>query len=122
MADRPILLREATWAETQDKVRLIPQYATLLNIRLTLVRTDAILSLAQFVNSGRLAFTEALYTQMIETGLPLFKPIVVRVGPLTRLVVPPVVEDHDGRLVLVDGTHRVWFARGRLMPTIEIVV
>ena len=122
MSETLKLLREGTWAETDQRVRSIPQYTFLCDIRLARVQTDSILSLAQFINTRRLLFAEALSAKILTAGIPLFRPVVVRVGHLTRLVVPPVVEEHEGQLVLVDGTHRVWLARYKALPNIEIVV
>ena len=87
MSETLKLLREGTWAETAQRVRSIPQYTSLRDIRLARVKTDAILSLAQFINTRRLLFAEALSAKILTAGIPLFRPVVVRIGHLTRLAI-----------------------------------
>lgn len=122
MSEPLTILREGTWTETDRRIRLIPQYRCLRDIELARVQTESILSLAQFINTRRLSFAEALAAKVVAAGIPLFRPVVVRIGDLTRLVIPPVVEEHEGQLVLFDGTHRVWVARYKGMPNIDVVV
>jgi hypothetical protein len=118
----PRLLREASWEEVEPLVRLVPQYRVLQGVVLSVIATQEIQSLAKFVGRERSAFADSLCDQMIRAGITPFLPIVAEVGQLIRLVVPPVVEMHQGLPVLVDGTHRIWAARRRGLPEVFVVL
>jgi hypothetical protein len=117
----PRLLRESSWEDVAPFVRLVPQYRSLQAIALSVIATHEIRSLAKFVGLERLAFAEALYDQMMHEGILPFRPILAEVGGLVRLVVPPVVEIHQGIPILVDGTHRIWTARKNGLHEVSVV-
>jgi len=117
----PRLLHEASWKDVEPLVRLIPQYRSLQAVTLSVITTNKIRSLAKYVGLERLDFAASLYNQMTQAGIPPFRPIVAKVGSLVRLVVPPMVEIHQGIPVLVDGTHRIWTARKDSLPEVSVI-
>lgn len=107
----PTLIKRASWESTLRMVRLIPHYEALPGIRLTEIPLSAIESTARFVRSIRVDFACAVLSQMLKTGIQPFCPVIIRFSEGYRIVVPPVVEEHDDRFFLLDGTHRIWAAR-----------
>lgn len=117
----PKLLKAVSWETTIDLIRLVPQYATLTGIHLTQLPLSVIESTARFVRSPRLNFAFAILHQMLNSHIEPFCPIIVRCSQGKRIVVPPVVEEHDGRFFLLDGTHRIWIARQLGLTNVLII-
>lgn len=117
----PRLLRSMPWGATERYLRLVPQYSKLQDIRPVTLAIDQIESLARYVRHYRLAFAHSIFTQMLERNYELYESVVIELADHKRFVVPPVVEKHDERYILFDGTHRIWVAREYGVPCLQVV-
>jgi len=114
-------LEEAYWKQTEALVRCVPQYAALRQITLERVNVSEIQSLSRFVNATRLQFASNLIQKYQTACIDVYKPVVLTNDAVRRLIAPPVVEWHEGRPILFDGTHRVWTALRNGMKWIYVL-
>jgi predicted nucleotide-binding protein len=88
----------------------IEQYASLQpeSIRLVAVTADEIWSCCRFVKRERLLRVRDLTAAYESHGLRAFETAIALSRGRETLVLPPILERHDDRYVLIDGTHRLF--------------
>jgi hypothetical protein len=111
----------ASWDNVLRLLRLIPQYDH-TTIGLVSVQTAKIISTARYVRDTRLARARTILQQLLSNQIAPFQPVILHSEGRRRLVVPPVTEVHDSCLYLMDGTHRIWAARERGLPSVIVVM
>jgi len=110
------------WDLASQYLRRVPQYAAVEHIGLSRVYVSSVMPLCRHVVRGRLSVAEAIARIMGEAGLELYVPLLVHSchDYRWRLIMPPVLEKHRGRLIVVDGMHRMWYAFVNKIPSVWI--
>lgn len=122
----PLTVRPATWDDVERKVRRVPQYADAARVRLTEETVDPVRlrPLCRLARTYRLDGVRQLMAACDAAGVTLFRGVwLTAVGSPERLVPPPLIEEHGGLLVIIDGLHRLYEAMqtGRGKVTVAVL-
>jgi hypothetical protein len=94
-------------------------------VTLERVKIDVLVPLSKYVLEEQLQQVRALRNVLNESGVDLFNLECGIAWPFDedpRAIAPPVVEQWDEALLLVDGLHRVWTAREQGLSEVTCVV
>jgi hypothetical protein len=112
----------ASFESIHDKLRCVPQYAGKASIRLQEVPTQVLLPLCLFVRSYRLEPVRQLIRLYRQAGIALFEGVWVEQKGSLRLLLPPIIEAHEGQHIIIDGLHRIHEMRLVQQPAVRVVV
>lgn len=112
----------AEWNHIRRLLDLIPQYRNHISISLSTISTNDIYSVARYVRDCRLAKARGILAALKKEGISPYQPVISLAGGRRRVIVPPVLEIHASRAILLDGTHRVWVAREANIPTLTVIL
>lgn len=104
-------------------IRQIPQYRE-AEIALETVAVAEVMPVCAVLRTYRLEKVWALLSFLLhQPGTVLFEPMCVLCdsGDIVP-VIPPLVEEHDGQLVVIDGHHRLFVLRTREIATVQVYV
>jgi hypothetical protein len=91
--------------------------------RLEEVETASITPLVTGVEPRRVDQAGALVDAALAAGLQVFDAYVATSAPdECTLIPPPIVEAHGTTFTIVDGVHRVWAARSKKLPLLNVLV
>ena len=90
----------------------IPHYAQLSKelISFQKVHTKELLSSTNYVKKNSLKKVSSIVSAFMNQNIQLFAPCFCYSNTKHFLLLPPISEIHENRLVIVDGTHRIYFA------------
>jgi hypothetical protein len=121
----PMSVRPANWAETETKLRRIPQYRDegAVRVQLACVPPEDVRPMCLLVRAYRLGPVEELMAACRHHAVELFRGVWVR-GARAHdvLIPPPIVEVHAGRKVIVDGLHRLYCALRLGLPAVWVAL
>jgi hypothetical protein len=120
-----LTVRAAQWDEVERRIRRVPQYADAARIRLTEESLDParLRPLCRLVRTYRLDGVRRLIAACTAAQVPLFAGIWLKPADGTeRLIPPPLIEEHGGQLVIIDGLHRLYEATQTGMGAVTITV
>jgi hypothetical protein len=121
----PLRLAKATSRDALRVIARVPQYQNCrAQLSDGLVEVAHIRPLCLNVRLGRLGAACQLVQSALVNGVDLFAPVRVRPQPEAgrRLIPPPVVEVHDGRMILIDGHHRLFAVRLAGVSAVKVVL
>ena len=123
--DDAVQLRAAAWADVERRIRCVPEYADENRVQLAeeVVALTSLHPLCRLARSYRLVAVTQLIAVYDAAGLPLFSGVWLTsdIEP-ARLISPPVIEEHTGRLVIIDGLHRLFEAARTGRRSVSVVV
>lgn len=120
-----LLLRPATWAQVEQKIRLVPQYrdpgrVSLQPVHVRPADTSPLCLLARVHRLERVVDLIAAYQ---EQSIPLFEGVWAQPGDGRRfLIAPPILELHRDRRVIIDGIHRLFGCLTRAPEPVLVAV
>ena len=93
-------------------LRTVPHYAKIASdhVDLKQVTIGKLYAAGKYVKSRRIARISGIIEGYKRYGIELLKPCRLTTCRSERLLLPPIVEEHEGKLVVIDGHHRIWSA------------
>jgi len=97
-----------TQALALTALREVPIYRnfTSTDIRAAVVRIQDLYSWC--IREDKLRSTDVLVDEMFRQGIKSFAPSLLFSNTSATILLPPIVEIHDEKVVVLDGTHRLW--------------
>lgn len=89
---------------------LVRQYAGLSSSDISVCNVDVgdIFASCNYVKATKLHAIASVSQSYSDQGLPEYKPCYAIEANRRSLLLPPILEEHSGGLVVVDGTHRLF--------------
>ena len=107
-----IAIRPARWSEVTARIATVPQYTEPANVTIQQerIRPEQLCPLCRLVRVYRLTAIQDLVMAFNNRSIALFDGVwLTRPDGTEHLLPPPIIEVHDHRYVIVDGTHRIFF-------------
>lgn len=122
--DKHSQIRGAEWSEVLRKIRCIPQYRDSLAVTITETRLSPaqLLPLCRYVRIHRLEKVEKLVEAYQAASLQQFEGAWILRDDRDVLLVPPIIEVHHQRNVIIDGLHRVFLGRQSKIALLTVAV
>ena len=121
----PIEVRAAAWADVERRIRRVPEYADESRVHPSheVVALPSLGLLCRLARTYRLEGASQLIAVYDTAGLTLFNGVwLTWENEAPRLIPPPVIEEHKGRLVIIDGLHRLFEAVRTGLRSVSAVV
>jgi hypothetical protein len=93
-----------------ELLRLVPHYRGLKRAAVDVadVDVDQLLASCLYVKQPKLASIGPIMSAFSDQQVPEFRTVLCIRPNQSSLLLPPILEEHDGKLVVVDGTHRLF--------------
>jgi len=106
--------KEYTTADYHKWLQYIPEYKDLRedDISLKTIQICNLFSLCHVVKTYKFPFTSSLIDAYQTQQLTLFSPceVVSSTKPEKTILLPPILEQHDANIVIIDGMHRLYYS------------
>lgn len=90
-------------------LRLVPLYSSLKNTDFQIVHVDIRTLFSWCLREDKLASLAPVMGQMNAQKICTFEPCACWTNKDQTILIPPIVERHGEMLVVVEGTHRLWY-------------
>ena len=104
---------ELTIENYVELLKNVPHYSNLVqeDIKIETVYTYDLWASCQIVKDYKLEATKALLDAYLTQNIACFSPCFVLSSSNTRtILLPPILERHGNKLVIIDGMHRLYYA------------
>jgi len=120
-----VALRPASWEDVERTIRRVPEYADESRVQLSTetVALDSLRPLCRLARTYRLERVSKLIAACDAARLSPFSGVwFAGESQSPRLIPPPIIEEHSGRLVIIDGLHRLLQAKYAGLRSVSVVV
>ena len=112
------------WSTVRSKIQTIPQYTSNVSIQQENIALSRVYPLCLWIRQSRLAHVARLAVAYQDNDIPYFRAVKVlqSEGVEERLLIPPIIETHEDKFVIIDGHHRIYHLRQLGFASVYVVI
>jgi hypothetical protein len=93
-------------------LRIVPHYIDIKesDIQIELIDTDDLWAACTYVKQKKLQLTKAIFKAYEHSKIQIFSDCRCLSNKGEFLLLPPIIERHNGKYIIIDGMHRLFYA------------